>query len=148
MVAPPTLFGANNADLRAACHELGVQEVYRVGGAQGVAMLIDQIRQERISTYFIENSNDPRLVNQIAEATGAKDGSGTVVVTVPTAQGNAAARDRVRWAVAEWAVANVSVAPVQQVATEGKVWRSADPSKGWVPDAGQAEPNRVTITLS
>lgn len=39
VVAPPTPFGANNPDLLAACAELGVKEVYRVGGAQGVAML-------------------------------------------------------------------------------------------------------------
>ncbi|MGL5098116.1 MAG: histidinol dehydrogenase, partial [Planctomycetia bacterium] len=39
VVAPPTPFGADNPDLLAACHELGVTEVYRVGGAQGVAML-------------------------------------------------------------------------------------------------------------
>jgi histidinol dehydrogenase len=39
VVAPPTPFGANNPDLLATCHELGIQEVYRVGGAQGVAAL-------------------------------------------------------------------------------------------------------------
>lgn len=39
VVAPPTPFGANNPDLLAACFELGVQEVYRVGGAQAVATL-------------------------------------------------------------------------------------------------------------
>ncbi len=39
VVAPPTPFGAYNTDLLAACHELGVKEVYRVGGAQGVAAL-------------------------------------------------------------------------------------------------------------
>ncbi len=37
VMAPPTAFGANNADLLAACHEVGVREVYRMGGAQGVA---------------------------------------------------------------------------------------------------------------
>ncbi|MCA9269747.1 MAG: histidinol dehydrogenase, partial [Planctomycetales bacterium] len=39
VVAPPTKFGANNPDLLATCHELGIDEVYRVGGAQGVAAL-------------------------------------------------------------------------------------------------------------
>ncbi|MCO6455832.1 MAG: histidinol dehydrogenase [Pirellulaceae bacterium] len=39
VVAPPTDFGAHNADVLAVCHELGVREVYRVGGAQAVAAL-------------------------------------------------------------------------------------------------------------
>lgn len=39
VVAPPTTFGAYNADLLATCHELGVSEVYRMGGAQAVAAL-------------------------------------------------------------------------------------------------------------
>jgi histidinol dehydrogenase len=39
VVAPPTRFGANNPDLLATCHELGIAEVYRVGGAQAVAAL-------------------------------------------------------------------------------------------------------------
>jgi histidinol dehydrogenase len=39
VVAPPTPFGANNPDVLATCRELGVEEVYRVGGAQGVAAL-------------------------------------------------------------------------------------------------------------
>ncbi len=39
VVAPPTPFGANNADVLATCHEVGVDEVYRVGGAQAVAAL-------------------------------------------------------------------------------------------------------------
>ena len=39
VVAPPTQFGANNPDLLATCHEIGIKEVYRVGGAQGVATL-------------------------------------------------------------------------------------------------------------
>ena len=36
---PPTPAGAYNKDLLAVCHELGVTEVYRVGGAQAVAAL-------------------------------------------------------------------------------------------------------------
>lgn len=42
--------------------------------AADVAKLIDQIKAEHIKTYFFENSNDPRLVKQIAKATGAKSG--------------------------------------------------------------------------
>ena len=39
VIAPPTKFGANNPDVLATCHELGIREVYRIGGAQGVAAL-------------------------------------------------------------------------------------------------------------
>jgi len=39
VVAPPTKFGAYNADVLATCHELGITEVYRLGGAQAVAAL-------------------------------------------------------------------------------------------------------------
>jgi len=39
VVAPPTKFGAYNADMLATCHELGIGEVYRLGGAQAVAAL-------------------------------------------------------------------------------------------------------------
>ena len=39
VVAPPTDFGANNPDLLATCHELGIKQVFRVGGAQAVAAL-------------------------------------------------------------------------------------------------------------
>ena len=39
VVVPPTDFGGYNTDLLAACHELGVTEVYRVGGAQAVAAM-------------------------------------------------------------------------------------------------------------
>jgi len=39
VVAPPTPFGAYNEDMLATCHELGLREVYRVGGAQAVAAL-------------------------------------------------------------------------------------------------------------
>jgi histidinol dehydrogenase len=44
---PPTPNGAYNRDLLAVCHELGVAEVHRVGGAQAVAALaygVDGIR--------------------------------------------------------------------------------------------------------
>lgn len=39
VLAPPTRFGAYNPDILATCHELGVKEVYCLGGAQGVASL-------------------------------------------------------------------------------------------------------------
>ncbi|MDG2469044.1 MAG: histidinol dehydrogenase [Pirellulaceae bacterium] len=39
VVAPPTPFGAYNQDVLATCHELGIKEVYRVGGAQAVAAM-------------------------------------------------------------------------------------------------------------
>lgn len=39
VVAPPTPFGSYNQDLLATCHELGITEVYRLGGAQAVAAL-------------------------------------------------------------------------------------------------------------
>jgi histidinol dehydrogenase len=39
VVAPPTPFGAFNHDILATCHELGIREVYRMGGAQAVAAL-------------------------------------------------------------------------------------------------------------
>jgi zinc/manganese transport system substrate-binding protein len=42
--------------------------------AADVARLIDQIKAEGVKVYFFENSNDPKLVNQIASATGAKAG--------------------------------------------------------------------------
>jgi len=39
VVMPPTANGANNPNLLAVCHELGVRQVYRIGGAQAVAAL-------------------------------------------------------------------------------------------------------------
>jgi histidinol dehydrogenase len=39
VVMPPTPNGAYNRDLLATCRELGVREVYRIGGAQAVAAL-------------------------------------------------------------------------------------------------------------
>jgi len=39
IIAPPTPFGAYNDDLLATCQEIGVSEVYRLGGAQGIAAL-------------------------------------------------------------------------------------------------------------
>lgn len=39
VMAPPTPFGAYNSEVLATCYELGIQEVYAVGGAQGIASL-------------------------------------------------------------------------------------------------------------
>lgn len=39
IVAPPTPLGAYNPDMLAVCFELGIREVYAVGGAQAVAAL-------------------------------------------------------------------------------------------------------------
>ena len=39
VVMPPTKGGANNPDLLTTCKELGVNEIYRIGGAQAVAAL-------------------------------------------------------------------------------------------------------------
>lgn len=39
VVAPPTAFGAYNPDVLATCYELGIREVYPIGGAQAVAAL-------------------------------------------------------------------------------------------------------------
>lgn len=39
VVMPPTKTGAYNKDQLAVCHELGVREVYRIGGSQAVAAL-------------------------------------------------------------------------------------------------------------
>lgn len=39
VVAPPTEYGSYNADMLATCHELGITEVYRIGGAHAVAAL-------------------------------------------------------------------------------------------------------------
>ncbi|TWU59412.1 Histidinol dehydrogenase [Rubripirellula tenax] len=39
VVAPPTPFGSYNTDMLATCHELGITEVYRCGGAQAVAAM-------------------------------------------------------------------------------------------------------------
>ena len=47
IVAPPTALGAYNTDMLTVCYELGILEVYAVGGAQAVAALaygIDEIR--------------------------------------------------------------------------------------------------------
>jgi histidinol dehydrogenase len=39
VVVPPTEFGGYNTDLLACCREIGITEVYRIGGAQAVAAM-------------------------------------------------------------------------------------------------------------
>ncbi|TCL75936.1 zinc ABC transporter substrate-binding protein [Rhizobium sp. BK251] len=57
--------------------------------AADVAKLIDQIKSEHVRTYFFENSNDPRLVKQIAQATSAEPGGELYVESLSEAGGPA-----------------------------------------------------------
>jgi zinc/manganese transport system substrate-binding protein len=57
--------------------------------AADVAQLIDQIKKERVKVYFIESSNDPRLIKQIADATGAQPGGELYVESLSDADGPA-----------------------------------------------------------
>ncbi len=57
--------------------------------AADVARLIDQIKRENVKVYFFENSNDPRLVKQIAAATGAQPGGELYVESLSKADGPA-----------------------------------------------------------
>ncbi len=58
--------------------------------AADVARVIRQIKAEGVRTYFFENSNDPRLVRQIAEATGAQPGGELYVESLSPPGGPAA----------------------------------------------------------
>lgn len=58
--------------------------------AGDVAKLIEQIKAEHVKTYFFENSNDPRLVKQVAKATGAEPGGELYVESLSKAKGPAA----------------------------------------------------------
>lgn len=62
--------------------------------AKDVATLIDQMKNENIHAYFIENSNDPRLVQQIAKATGAQPGGELYVESLSDADGPAPTYER------------------------------------------------------
>lgn len=57
--------------------------------AADVGKLIKQIKQEHVSTYFFENSSDPRLVKQIADASGAQPGGELYVESLSPADGPA-----------------------------------------------------------
>ncbi|CUX96796.1 metal ABC transporter substrate-binding protein [Candidatus Doolittlea endobia] len=74
--------------------EYGVQFLSPVGlsteaeaSANDVARLIDQIKKEHITTYFIENQTNPRLVKQIAKASGAQLGGELYPETLSSANG-------------------------------------------------------------
>ncbi|EPE99459.1 metal ABC transporter solute-binding protein, Zn/Mn family [Rhizobium grahamii] len=76
--------------------EYGVQFLAPIGvsteseaSAADVAKLIEQIKAEHVKTYFFENSNDPRLVRQIAKATGAEPGGELYVESLSDARGAA-----------------------------------------------------------
>lgn len=78
-------------------HEYGVTFLSPVGfsteaeaSASDVARLINQIKQEKVSAYFIENQTDSRLVKQIAFATGAKAGGELYPEALSSARGPAA----------------------------------------------------------
>jgi zinc/manganese transport system substrate-binding protein len=58
--------------------------------AADVSKLIRQIKKEHISAYFFENSGDPRLVKQIAAASGAQPGGELYVEALSPADGPAA----------------------------------------------------------
>lgn len=73
---------------------------------------------------------------------------GGVVVTVPASQGTAAERERIRWAVAQWAVANTAQAPISTVATNGQLWTRADGDNGWRVEPGQPAAGSVTIAFT
>lgn len=57
--------------------------------AADVAALIDQIKAEGVKAYFFENSNDPRLVQQIANATSAQPGGELYVEALSDPEGPA-----------------------------------------------------------
>jgi zinc/manganese transport system substrate-binding protein len=57
--------------------------------ASSMGQLIQQIKSEHIHTYFIENQTDPRLVEQIASATGAKSGGELYPEALTDSQGEA-----------------------------------------------------------
>jgi zinc/manganese transport system substrate-binding protein len=76
--------------------EYGVEFLSPVGfsteseaAAGDVAKLIDQIKAEHVKVYFFENSNDPRLVRQIADATGAQPGGELYVEALSPKDGQA-----------------------------------------------------------
>lgn len=58
--------------------------------SKGVAALITQIKQTHVKSYFIENQTDPRLVKQIANASGAEPGGELYPEALTDATGPAA----------------------------------------------------------
>ncbi len=72
---------------------IGISTESEASAAQ-VAKLIEQIKQERVKTYFFENSNDPRLVRQVAKATGAEPGGELYVESLSDSKGPAATYEK------------------------------------------------------
>ena len=75
VVVPPTDFGGYNTDILAACHELGITEIYRVGGAQAVAALAYGVEGiERVDkivgpgNLFVASLNGTSLVKSTSTA--------------------------------------------------------------------------------
>lgn len=78
-------------------HEYGVIFLAPIGSsataeasAKDVASLIKQIKQSKVSTYFVDNQTDSRLVKQIASATGARFGGELYPETLSGEHGSAA----------------------------------------------------------
>ncbi|AQU87822.1 ABC transporter substrate-binding protein [Komagataeibacter nataicola] len=57
--------------------------------AADVGKLIAQIRETGMTTYFLENATDPRLVQQVARATGAQPGGELYAEALSSASGPA-----------------------------------------------------------
>ncbi|MCS4090648.1 zinc/manganese transport system substrate-binding protein [Rhizobium sp. BK176] len=72
---------------------IGVSTESEASAAE-VAKLIEQIKAEHVKTYFFENSNDPRLVRQIAEATGAEPGGELYVEALSDTKGPASSYEK------------------------------------------------------
>jgi len=62
--------------------------------AAKIAQLIEQIKTEHVKAYFFENSNDPRLVKQVAKATGAEPGGELYVESLSKANGPASTYEK------------------------------------------------------
>ncbi len=71
-----------------------------------------------------------------------------VVVTVPTSQGTSTDRERIRWAVAQWAVANAAQAPIASVRTNSRLWTRVNGADGWQVEKNQPAAGSVTIELT
>lgn len=65
VVAPPTKYGSYNQDLLATCHELGINEVYRMGGAQAVAALAYGLRDEAQPSPALDGKELLKKVDKI-----------------------------------------------------------------------------------
>ena len=77
--------------------------------AQDVAKIIRQIKAQKIPAVFLENVSDPRLVQRIADETGAKIG-GTIYSDALSAEGGPASTyiDMMRHNIRQLAVALTS----------------------------------------